>query len=634
MINGKWSYPLNDNGEVRGFNDQGIELFLGNPIDALAKEIIQNSIDAADESNDKPVVVEFTKFIINPDEIPLVNELIGFYEAAAKTWEKDDIIQEYCSNAVRILRSNEIDCLRISDFNTQGITGSLQTNQNSAWFNLTKGSGSTEKVGISGGSKGIGKNATFANSSLRLVFYNTFDKESKSAFQGLTKMVSIQGLSPRSSTEQTAGPIYFGNEEGHLPLTENHSLDASFSRNNRVGSDIFIIGFNPKSPNWEQKIIDSALINFMYAIHVGKLELNVQGYHLSKENYYNQIFERKSKKELKAMASILNDSNTVTENFEIEEMDDFEVKILKMDEASATKFVWQIRKPWMLIETIKRARLPLLPFSGMVIIKGEKLNKFLRKLESAKHDAWEVERTNNQIEKELAIKVLRKITENVVMTIKKVFQIGDQKAISPPGNEILVFKDQFEIPERKEVLDAKLSQVEIHKTRKSNLTTKAKTKEEPISFDFLEGDLTPSVEGEYSGGVGVGEGPIDGKPSKINDGDDFDLTEGNEKFQLLVKEIDFKSWLIVKNYSESLYEIVFSFAKPVSNFKFSLVEIDHDGKNSSNIEVISASQNKSSLEILNNQVYVRDTSKEKTIKIVLKLNKKNYFASELILYGF
>jgi hypothetical protein len=61
---GKWSFPLNQNGPIQGFNDQGIEYFLGNPIESLTKEIIQNSIDAGLENETKPVKVVFQKFLL------------------------------------------------------------------------------------------------------------------------------------------------------------------------------------------------------------------------------------------------------------------------------------------------------------------------------------------------------------------------------------------------------------------------------------------------------------------------------------------------------------------------------------------------------------------------------------------
>ena len=43
----KWRFPSNDYGEKKGINDSGIATFRGTPLRSLAREICQNSLDAA-----------------------------------------------------------------------------------------------------------------------------------------------------------------------------------------------------------------------------------------------------------------------------------------------------------------------------------------------------------------------------------------------------------------------------------------------------------------------------------------------------------------------------------------------------------------------------------------------------------
>lgn len=52
----KWRFPSNDYGEKKGINDSGIATFRGTPLRSLAREICQNSLDAA---RDKTVRIEF-----------------------------------------------------------------------------------------------------------------------------------------------------------------------------------------------------------------------------------------------------------------------------------------------------------------------------------------------------------------------------------------------------------------------------------------------------------------------------------------------------------------------------------------------------------------------------------------------
>ena len=43
----EWKFPHNGFGQVRGVSDAGIETFTGTEIQSLAREICQNSLDAA-----------------------------------------------------------------------------------------------------------------------------------------------------------------------------------------------------------------------------------------------------------------------------------------------------------------------------------------------------------------------------------------------------------------------------------------------------------------------------------------------------------------------------------------------------------------------------------------------------------
>ena len=49
-----WRFPPTNGGRVDGFNDPGIAHFSGSPYSSLARETIQNSLDARD-NHDEPV---------------------------------------------------------------------------------------------------------------------------------------------------------------------------------------------------------------------------------------------------------------------------------------------------------------------------------------------------------------------------------------------------------------------------------------------------------------------------------------------------------------------------------------------------------------------------------------------------
>lgn len=43
----EWNFPSNNHGKVKGISDSGVETFQGTPLKSLAREICQNSLDAA-----------------------------------------------------------------------------------------------------------------------------------------------------------------------------------------------------------------------------------------------------------------------------------------------------------------------------------------------------------------------------------------------------------------------------------------------------------------------------------------------------------------------------------------------------------------------------------------------------------
>ena len=80
-----WKFPSNDHGQYTGLNDAGIETFLGTPLKSLAREILQNSIDAADYSG-VPVKVVFELIDIDTDILPNHDELRSIIRKCKSFW--------------------------------------------------------------------------------------------------------------------------------------------------------------------------------------------------------------------------------------------------------------------------------------------------------------------------------------------------------------------------------------------------------------------------------------------------------------------------------------------------------------------------------------------------------------------
>lgn len=240
----EWYFPLNDGGMLNGISDSGIETFKGNPAGSLAREICQNSLDAR-ISADKPVIVQFEQFVIQKDKIPGFRTLKRALADAYKFWKDENPnkkAEEFLLKAKNVLNEKEILCLRISDFNTTGLTGS-DIELNSAWNNLVKSQGTSDKSGSNGGAFGIGKYASFALSNLRTVFYVTRDENELSASEGVVRLPSF-----KFNGKMVQGYGFYGIDKNR-PIMKQLKLDPNFPgrKGKDYGTDIFIIGFDAMS---------------------------------------------------------------------------------------------------------------------------------------------------------------------------------------------------------------------------------------------------------------------------------------------------------------------------------------------------------------------------------------------------
>ena len=166
--NSKWFFPSTDGGQENGLDNTDVEHFKEKPILSLAREIVQNSIDARIKESNKPALVEFKMFNMDPRNLPGYDEIIQNLEYCIDYWKEmeSEKTVKSLNEILTYYKQSKICCLRISDFNTTGLVG-VYRKQHSSWYKLIRGSGISDKNNDSGGSKGIGKFASFSNSILR-----------------------------------------------------------------------------------------------------------------------------------------------------------------------------------------------------------------------------------------------------------------------------------------------------------------------------------------------------------------------------------------------------------------------------------------------------------------------------------
>jgi uncharacterized membrane protein YgcG len=411
-----WQFPETGWGIETGIHDSGIETFKGNPFPSLARETLQNSSDAKREGIDEPVKVVFELFKISSSEFPGRDEFIKILQACKNDPANNEETNKFFEKALEVINENEITFLRVSDFNTTGLTGSDQL-RGTKWHHLIKSVGVSNKGSTSGGSFGIGKHAAFVCSQLRTVFYGTCDEEGKRAFQGVSKLITH--LDNEGNPRQGTG--FYGEKEYLQPLKDFSKISSCFQRS-ETGTDIFIAGFK-ETENWEDEINKSVLENFFVAIHEGKLEVVVGKKQIKADNlplfiekYIKDDTEYNAEKYYEALTS--NESKC----FKVDNFEGLgEVQLFLLNKNNFHKKIAMVRSTGMLIKAKQNYSVPV-KYAGVLLIKGTEFNKFLRSIENPSHTDWEVKRHDDE---KYAKRILNKLNRWINEKIKELTSVND-----------------------------------------------------------------------------------------------------------------------------------------------------------------------------------------------------------------
>ncbi|MFW5891611.1 MAG: hypothetical protein ACOCUI_05280, partial [bacterium] len=379
-----WNFPLNNDGENDGLNDAGIETYSGAPIKSLAREVIQNSLDAAEDLKNNPVIVDFNLSYFNRNDIPGIEDYKNILKACYDFGKGIEKTKRFFEKALDIVGKSKIPVLRISDFNTTGLTGAGKDGLNN-WNNLIKGNGVSNKHVGAGGSFGIGKQAPYACSNLRTVFYVTKDINGTEAYQGNAKLITHK----KKSGEKTQGTGYYGIKNGNKPVLNFNELPNNFYQREKIGTDIYVFAFI-ENDEWMGNIIKSVLEHFLVAIYRGDLIVNV-GDEKIESNNLEKLINRYISDDNdyyadKYYKTLISEESFFFEKENFEKLGD--LKFYLLPNKNFPKRVAMVRDTGMKIFDKGHFRTPK-KFAGVFMAEGENLNELLRKMEPPSHDAWE-----------------------------------------------------------------------------------------------------------------------------------------------------------------------------------------------------------------------------------------------------
>jgi hypothetical protein len=512
-----WSFPSNNNGDINGISNSGVETFQGTPLKSLAREICQNSLDAA--VNNGVVEVEFKQFTLGIEEVPGAASLKKAFIASLAFWslQSSKKAQDFFERAIKAMEVDSVSFLRVSDFNTTGLLGS-KGEYNTPWCNLTKSSGTSDKAGTAGGSFGIGKFAPFACSDFRTVFYSTLDSESVEAYQGISRITSFRN---EVNNEITVGVGYYGADD-NLPSPTQLNLDPSFQRGKeQTGTDIFIAGFKYYTTDWKTDIIASILDGFLYAIIRGALVVRVDDVTISKDTLPELIVEYQSSlvENADKYFTVFNSKDTVW--YEIDFKNLGRVSLGLIIQPDMHRKVAMIRRTGMKI--MDRGSISgIIPFAGVMLIEGEKINDFLRSIENPQHTKWEPERATNRV---AAKEFVRDLVNYIKDCLEKLKQDDATEEIDPTVGEYLpdeaeVDHDLIEMGHETEALPDTIKTFEttvivkrpsrVNMSQKGN-ETEMEDEEGEIDEEILDGGSGHGNSRNSTKGKGHGENDGEGK---------------------------------------------------------------------------------------------------------------------------
>ena len=267
-----WNFPPTGGGVQDGLNNPGAAHFKGNRLHHLAREILQNSLDARIDSKTK-VNVTFELKIFDRCRVPGADELIEHIDACIVESQNqgNSADEEELCRAKSIFKDETVTFLKIYDSQTTGLT-------EKNWNALVKGSGTSIKSDeTAGGSHGIGKYAAFTISSARTVYYWTAYVADHSNRQIVEKFQGKSMLMHHTFEGNDRQSIGFWGELEECRELSTANVPSEFriidqSRQPTQGTAIWIAGFSGDD-GWQDQIAKLVIENYFYAIEEDLLEV-------------------------------------------------------------------------------------------------------------------------------------------------------------------------------------------------------------------------------------------------------------------------------------------------------------------------------------------------------------------------
>jgi len=598
----RWDFSSTNHGEEDGFADPLLEYFQGDHEKFVARETIQNAVDARLDY-EKPVQVVFERFEVPISSIPECRMLMDRMKRCIKFVTGQGKTERFFRFAISLLKGDKLPVLKISDFNTVGLSGS-DDDRSGNWYRLVRIKGTSSPKGVAGGSFGIGKGAPIAASALRTVFYSSINDRGDAVFQGKARLMSHY-----NEEKDVRHGVGFYGIDGYRAVRDRNLIPDFFSRKDR-GTDIFIMGYKSDS-DWQPKLIRSVLHNFWLAILSGDLEVVVKdgGDKIISKDTLSKCLEEYDAEDAKFFfESVTN----WTQRFEQELKYLGKTVLFVRKQDGYPSKIMMARKPKMLVQE-KQYRVLREPYAGVLVCGEDRGNQLLGDLEPPSHDRWDKDRAPD------GFAALRELDDFIKQSLKSMGEAITSEPQDIPGLDRYLpdSEDRDYIPQQgtgpidpTEMFSQEETGREIGALKESSLAEIEKIIRKGIVTNKQTGKVKPMHP------EGLGEGPH-GRPTGLESGD-------KEGIRIKTSSISFRSFVQKANSSIEYHFIITG--KEDCEGAIRLVAVGDDGNYPADLKSAVDTSSGKHYEIADSMIRGLSIKNGETTRIVVLLASKKKYA--------
>ena len=651
-----WNFPKSGRTTLSSSDNNNIDTFADDRIGNLVREILQNSLDAAVDG--QAVRVEFRQFKTKTAAFPGLDSFKQYLENWKATQidiDEDDKDLLFVNHALEELNKEEMVWLRISDFNTTGLWGSTSSSPKTPYFSFIHGAGKNAKQSANaGGSKGVGKNAIFANSNLQTLFISTLTSKDERAFIGVGFLVSSDENNIDKDWTQGVGFCVLNdeNKEANKAAGQLYDIDSTFDREKHgVGTDIFIPSFIIED-DWINQITGQVVYSFLPSILNKKLSVSVISdkddlgieteHEINPSNISSAISQNgtyKSRFQKDACINIYNSlTNANRKKFVFDSKPGFKMTMyLLEDDYSGDNRLYIYRCPTRMLIKYQDVN-AFVKCTGVLLIEGEELAQRLRSVEDATHSKWSKSKANKtKYNPEQIDEALRTVATFIDT---KANNFGNNEELTESDFDYMVQNDwctaddNHEIARESKEIGLPISKASFsirndpskHSKRRKPLKRKSNkvTDDETEATGIVEDEGIPGEHEESS----YPTGRNNGQGAEYHEGNmegSIDELEGG-KLSLVRKNVETASIKMPSvNPKEGLFNLVFVPKSSGNNVSIEISIIGTGSQDVIPVNVIKAKNGMFSLKTKKNKVFMKRIDRGAKYKIGLKLDvKQNY----------